>query len=282
MSYTIAATSRFKQLSTAETCSISSSSSARETIFLTLSKCPSLYLTCKPVKLSLSDSFTPWVSQNTSKFSPFGILPLMAMTPDLSQTEKETIEEEITFAESGGEKEVLFEDGSEECYEEPPQEVRIYVGNLPYEVDCEGLAQLFNQAGVVKTAQVLFSRKKNRSRGYGFVTMSNVEEAQRAVGMFNRYVFHGRCLFVNRAAPTELRPGKAQFHELGYRIYAGNLPWEVDDARLRQIFSEYGNVVSARVVCDQETGYSRGFGFVTMSTERELKNATAALDGQVM
>ncbi|KAJ8767857.1 hypothetical protein K2173_020797 [Erythroxylum novogranatense] len=46
----------------------------------------------------------------------------------------------------------------------------------------------------------------------------------------------------------QLRPGKAQFHELGYRIYAGNVPWnwQVDDARLRQAFSEYGNVVTAK------------------------------------
>jgi nucleolin len=70
-------------------------------------------------------------------------------------------------------------------------------------------------------------------------------------------------------------------NEPSFRIYVGNLPWQVDDARLEQVFSEHGKVVNARVVFDQETGRSRGFGFVTMSSETELQDAIAALDGQV-
>jgi len=65
------------------------------------------------------------------------------------------------------------------------------------------------------------------------------------------------------------------------RIYVGNLPWEVDNSRLEQVFSEHGKVVSARVVYDRETSRSRGFGFVTMSDETEMNDAIAALDGQV-
>lgn len=55
----------------------------------------------------------------------------------------------------------------------------------------------------------------------------------------------------------------------------------MDDARLEQVFSEHGKVVNARVVCDQETGRSRGFGFVSMSSETDVNDAIAALDGQV-
>lgn len=64
-------------------------------------------------------------------------------------------------------------------------------------------------------------------------------------------------------------------------MYVGNLAWEVDNARLEQVFSEYGKVIDARVVYDRESGRSRGFGFVTMSTETEVNDAIAALDGQV-
>lgn len=66
-----------------------------------------------------------------------------------------------------------------------------------------------------------------------------------------------------------------------FRIYVGNLPWQVDDSRLVQLFSEHGKVVDARVVYDRESGRSRGFGFVTMATQEELDDAIAALDGQV-
>lgn len=87
---------------------------------------------------------------------------------------------------------------------------------------------------------------------------------------------------VNKAAPRGTQPERApRVFEPGFRIYVGNLPWEVDNARLEQVFSEHGKVVSARVVYDRETGRSRGFGFVTMSSETELNDAIAALDGQV-
>lgn len=87
----------------------------------------------------------------------------------------------------------------------------------------------------------------------------------------------GRLLTVNKAAPRGSQPERPRT----YRIYVGNLPWQVDDARLEQVFSEHGKVVNARVVCDRETGRSRGFGFVTMADETELNDAIAALDGQV-
>lgn len=66
-----------------------------------------------------------------------------------------------------------------------------------------------------------------------------------------------------------------------FRLFVGNLPWQVDNARLEQVFSEHGKVLEARVVYDRDTGRSRGFGFVIMSSQTELDDAIAALDGQV-
>ena len=63
------------------------------------------------------------------------------------------------------------------------------------------------------------------------------------------------------------------------KIFVGSLPWSVDDAKLREIFSQAGNVVSAQVVKDRETGRSRGFGFVEMSTEEEAQSAVNNLNG---
>ena len=59
------------------------------------------------------------------------------------------------------------------------------------------------------------------------------------------------------------------------------MPWQVDDSRLTQLFSEHGEVVNATVVYDRESGRSRGFGFVTMVSKEELDDAISALDGQV-
>ncbi|KAL6838520.1 hypothetical protein ACP4OV_031765 [Aristida adscensionis] len=164
---------------------------------------------------------------------------------------------------------------------EPPEEAKVYVGNLPYDVDSERLAQLFDQAGVVEVAEVIYNRETDQSRGFGFVTMSTVEEAEKAVEMFHRYDINGRLLTVNKAAPRGSRVERPprQFGP-SLRIYVGNLPWQVDDSRLVQLFSEHGKVVDARVVYDRESGRSRGFGFVTMASQEELDDAIAALDGQ--
>ncbi|HJM38554.1 MAG TPA: RNA-binding protein [Planctomycetota bacterium] len=51
------------------------------------------------------------------------------------------------------------------------------------------------------------------------------------------------------------------------RLFAGNLPWSVDDDELRNIFSAYGDVTDSKVIMDRETGRSRGFGFVEMADD---------------
>lgn len=51
------------------------------------------------------------------------------------------------------------------------------------------------------------------------------------------------------------------------KIYVGNLPWAIDDPQLEELFAEYGEVQSANVVMDRETGRSRGFGFVEMGDD---------------
>ncbi len=60
------------------------------------------------------------------------------------------------------------------------------------------------------------------------------------------------------------------------KLYVGNLPYQVSNSDLEQMFSQYGEVQSAQVVVDRETGRGRGFGFVEMSNDAE---ASAAIDG---
>jgi len=66
---------------------------------------------------------------------------------------------------------------------------------------------------------------------------------------------------------------------MGKNLYVGNLSFNVDDSALEQIFSEHGTVEAAKVIMDRETGRSRGFGFVEMSSQEEAQAAIAALDG---
>jgi cold-inducible RNA-binding protein len=66
---------------------------------------------------------------------------------------------------------------------------------------------------------------------------------------------------------------------VGKRLYVGNLDYSVDDAGLKNLFTPYGEVKDSRVIKDRETGRSKGFGFVEMSTSEEAKKAIEKLNG---
>ena len=61
-------------------------------------------------------------------------------------------------------------------------------------------------------------------------------------------------------------------------IFVGNLPWSATDAELKDKFSEFGNVISARVMTDKFSGKSRGFGFVDME-DSDAEKAVAGMNG---
>lgn len=63
------------------------------------------------------------------------------------------------------------------------------------------------------------------------------------------------------------------------KLFVGNLPWSVGDAELGQIFAAHGEVQSARVISDRDTGRSRGFGFVEMETD-DVGALIRATDGR--
>lgn len=63
-------------------------------------------------------------------------------------------------------------------------------------------------------------------------------------------------------------------------IFVGNLPFSVSQDEVRNLFEQYGEVLSVKLISDRETGRPRGFGFVEMSIDEEGNTAIAALNGQ--
>lgn len=63
------------------------------------------------------------------------------------------------------------------------------------------------------------------------------------------------------------------------KLFIGNLPFQVDDHELEELFREYGEVLSSKVVLDRRSGRSRGFGFVEMSSREQAEQALEALNG---
>lgn len=66
---------------------------------------------------------------------------------------------------------------------------------------------------------------------------------------------------------------------MGKKLYVGNLSYSLDDQSLADAFSEFGNVESARIVTDRESGRSKGFGFVEFSSDEEAATAIQKMNG---
>ncbi|MDP3521378.1 MAG: RNA-binding protein [Hydrogenophaga sp.] len=67
---------------------------------------------------------------------------------------------------------------------------------------------------------------------------------------------------------------------MGNKLYVGNLPYTVRDEDLQQAFGAFGNVNSAKVMMERDTGRSKGFGFVEMGSDAEAQSAISGMNGQ--
>ncbi len=83
--------------------------------------------------------------------------------------------------------------------------MRIFVGNLPYQTQSEDLEDTFSPYGGVESATVITDRETGRSKGFGFVEMTNQDEAESAIRALNGSQLGGRPLTVNEARPREER-----------------------------------------------------------------------------
>ena len=84
--------------------------------------------------------------------------------------------------------------------------MKIYVGNLPFKIDSEGLKGLFSPHGEIEEAIVISDKFSGRSKGFGFVTFKDDASAQKAIAEMNGKKVEDRDLKVNEAKPMEDRP----------------------------------------------------------------------------
>ncbi|MCH2127740.1 MAG: RNA-binding protein [Pirellulaceae bacterium] len=85
--------------------------------------------------------------------------------------------------------------------------MQIYVGNLSYDATEEALEQAFSQYGDVKSVNIVKDRETGRSRGFGFIEMSDSQAGQQAIEGLNLHRIDGRAMTVNEARPREERRG---------------------------------------------------------------------------
>lgn len=80
---------------------------------------------------------------------------------------------------------------------------KLYIGNLPFGITDQDLNSIFSEIGQVTSAKVIMDRETGRSKGFGFVEMSNDDEAAKAISQFDGGDLEGRQIRVNEARPME-------------------------------------------------------------------------------
>ncbi|MEK6952331.1 MAG: RNA-binding protein [Nanoarchaeota archaeon] len=87
--------------------------------------------------------------------------------------------------------------------------MKVYIGNLAFSVDSEGLKALFSNYESITEVTVISDKFSGRSKGFGFITFSDDEEAKKAISEMNGKEIEGRALKVNEARPMEERPRRS-------------------------------------------------------------------------
>ncbi|XP_012730810.2 polyadenylate-binding protein 1A [Fundulus heteroclitus] len=154
----------------------------------------------------------------------------------------------------------------------------IFIKNLDKSIDNKALYDTFSAFGNILSCKVVCD--ENGSKGYGFVHFETQEAAERAIEKMNGMLLNDRKVFVGR-----FKSRKEREAELGARakeftnVYIKNFGDDMDDEKLRELFSKYGSALSTRVMTD-EGGKSRGFGFVSFERHEDAQKAVDEMNGK--
>ncbi|SAM09701.1 hypothetical protein [Absidia glauca] len=167
----------------------------------------------------------------------------------------------------------------------------VYVKNLDTEVTDDEFTAMFTKYGPV-TSALISKDEEGKSKGFGFVNYENFADAHKAVDNLNETEHNGKTLYVGRAQKKaereeELRRQyeQAKMEKLakyqGVNLYVKNLDDDVDDEKIRQEFSVYGVITSAKIMRDEKEN-SKGFGFVCFSSPDEATKAVTEMNGRMI
>ncbi|XP_059106023.1 LOW QUALITY PROTEIN: polyadenylate-binding protein 1-like [Peromyscus eremicus] len=154
----------------------------------------------------------------------------------------------------------------------------IFIKNLDKSIDNKALYDTFSAFGNILSCKVVCD--ENGSKGYGFVHFETQEAAVRAIEKMNGMLLNDHKVFVGR-----FKSRKELEAELGARakeftnVYIKNLGEDMDDEHLKDLFGKFGPALSVKVMTD-ESGKSKGFGFVSFERHEDAQKAVDEMNGK--
>ena len=172
----------------------------------------------------------------------------------------------------------------------------VYVNNIPVGTPKEKVQEIFTPFGAITSCLVSNAAdSKNRGTTYAFINFADPVQASAAINALNGAdPFNStKKLLVTQAQTRETR--ERQLREVfeqrrlerakkyqGINVYTKNLPENMDDNGLRELFSKFGNISSTKVMMNPQNGKSRGFGFVCFTTPEEATKAVSGMNQQMV
>ena len=151
----------------------------------------------------------------------------------------------------------------------------VFIKNLDNGIDNKALHDTFASFGNILSCKVA-QDEFGASKGYGFVHYETAEGANKAIEKVNGMLLNDKKVFVGHHIPRKDRDSKFDEIKANFtNIYVKNIDADVTDEEFRDLFEKYGEVTSAAITREPETGKSRGFGFVNFTKH---ENAATAVD----
>ncbi|KAL3159783.1 hypothetical protein ABBQ38_010189 [Trebouxia sp. C0009 RCD-2024] len=168
----------------------------------------------------------------------------------------------------------------------------LYVKNLDESVTDDTLQEVFGEIGTLSSA-IVMKDEEGKSKGFGFVNYEKSEDAHTAVEKLNGHKHEETEWEVTKAQKKAEREAelKAKFEKdkrekqdklAESNLYIKNLDDSQTDDKVRQLFEEFGTIMSCKVLRDPNTGISRGVGFVQLSTPEEATKAISEMNTKLV
>ena len=155
-----------------------------------------------------------------------------------------------------------------------PSIASLYIGDLDPNVKENQLLELFKPCGTVLGVRICKDVITQRSLGYGYVNFQNISEAEEAFKTLNFTEVGGRYIRLM----WQQRDPSLRYSGSG-NVFVKNLATEVDSKGLHDLFKKFGSILSCKVMTD-ETGKSRGYGFVHFKEDDSASSAISKLNGE--
>lgn len=170
----------------------------------------------------------------------------------------------------------------------------LFVGNLSWNVDEDWLSREFEEYGELAGVRIITDRDSGRSKGFGYVEFTKVEDAAKALEGKTGAEVDGRGLRIDfsegrqnkdaNGTPQQRSNDRAkQYGDVpkppAATLFVGNISFDADESTLTEVFSEHGGIKGIRLPTDRDTGNPKGFGYIEFNSVEEATSAYEALQG---